>query len=225
MRFSFCSYADAFEKMLSPLDPKLKFLQYRVTRGDLPEQLKECDAYIITGSRFSAYDDEPWIKQLKQFVTKIYTQNKRRIVGICFGHQLLAEALGGKVQKTVTGWGVGVKTFAVKAPSDTNQIWMDPKLKELKLPVSHQDQVSELPENGEALMSANYCPIGAFRISDKILGIQGHPEFTKDYLAALIETRTERIGKNIAEEGISSLDKTTNSDVVALWILNFLKAA
>ena len=222
MRFSFSSYADAFEKMLSPLDPKLKFLEYRVTRSDLPEQIKECDAYIVTGSRYSAYDNEPWIAQLSQFITNVHKQNKRRLIGICFGHQLIAQALGGRVQKTVTGWGVGVKSFDVKNPS-TFSNWMDPQLKEMKLPVSHQDQVSQLPEGAQILLSSDYCPIGGFQVGDKILTIQGHPEFTKDYLKALIESRTERIGHDKAQQAIDSLNDTTQSDVAALWILNFLK--
>ena len=96
----------------------LEFTSYPVNRQQYPSHIDEVDGYIITGSKSSVYDNEPWIAELHRFIRALHNSNKKT-VGICFGHQIIASALGGKVEKATAGWGVGVKaTHLSKAAAD-----------------------------------------------------------------------------------------------------------
>ena len=223
LQISFKSYSEAFENFLAPYDKKLKFLSYQVTREDLPERVKECDAYIVTGSRHSAYEQQPWIEALKSFIIKIVKHNKP-LIGICFGHQVIAEALGGKVQKAAIGWGIGVRDYSAtahhKLPTPS---WMEPGKKKISLAASHQDQVSELPENATLLLTSEYCPNAAYQIGNQVLTFQGHPEFSRDYLVALLNSRRKRIGESEVNAALETVSNPTNSDVIGMWIVNFIQ--
>ena len=226
MRGSFKNYAQAMEKMLSPIDEKLTFLRYQVTRNDFPENIDECRAYIVTGSQHSVYDDLPWLPLLENFIREVANNPKIRLVGICFGHQIIAQALGGKVEKSKAGWGLGIKHYAVKnATTIEAPTWMQPFIKQFSLPASHQDQVFELPPKATLLAGAEYCPHAAYLVENSIMGIQGHPEFTREYLEDLIHSRLDRIDPKTVEIAKQSLSGTTNSDVVAQWIYQFLTHA
>ena len=102
----FGEYPDMFAALLSRVDPALEFATYDVEEGEFPDDIHAVDAYLITGSKSSVYDDKPWIKQLMQFVRELHARRKK-LVGICFGHQLVARALGGHTEKSDKGWGVG----------------------------------------------------------------------------------------------------------------------
>ena len=220
----FTSYGEAFEKMLTSIEPSNTYLHYQVTRGDLPERVKECDAYIISGSQHSANQDTPWINALKQFITKLNNNKKRPMAGICFGHQVIASALGGQVELAVSGWGVGVKSFEIlQYNKSKHPDWMEPYTSTIALPMSHQEQVTALPPNATILASSDYCPIAAYCIESHIIGIQGHPEFTREYLAALINSRKEQLGKSVVKNGLNSLEEKTDSVIVALWLLRFFE--
>ena len=99
-------YADSFEQLLSSIDPQLDFQTYHVTRHEYPQDIYECDAYLITGSKSSCYEDVDWIHRLKQFVVNCHEQ-EIKMVGICFGHQLIADALGGAVPAGSMIWAPG----------------------------------------------------------------------------------------------------------------------
>ena len=100
------SYAEMFQRLFMSVDDQLEFTVYRVIEGKYPESIDECDAYLITGSKSSAYDDEPWIIKLRDYIVSLHKQCKK-LIGICFGHQIIAHALGGLTQKSEEGWGVG----------------------------------------------------------------------------------------------------------------------
>ena len=102
-----------FRNVLLQADPNIQIHSYEVQFGDYPATLDECDAYLITGSKVSAYDDIPWINELKIFVCALH-QHQKKLIGICFGHQLIAEALGGKVERSKRGWHVGVHGATLK---------------------------------------------------------------------------------------------------------------
>lgn len=195
----------------------LEFRTYKVAAGIYPQQLDECQAYLITGSAMSVYDPEPWIRQLEDYVVELH-QNRKKTVGICFGHQMIARALGGKVEAAACGWGVGVKAsrFYTAAPIMISQ------LKSCHLLVSHRDQVTQLPEAAALLAGSDYCPHAIFRVDDHFLCLQGHPEFKKGYSRALMEMRRGILGEVKFSEGIDSLAKQTNEQEVAQWILSFL---
>jgi GMP synthase-like glutamine amidotransferase len=110
-------YRDMFPALFLPLISEWQFVFYDVVNGHFPEAVNDCNAYICTGSKSSVYDDEPWIVQLKGFVSRLY-QNQKPFIGLCFGHQLLGESLGGKVGKSLNGWCVGVHQFDIQVFED-----------------------------------------------------------------------------------------------------------
>ncbi|WP_428655684.1 glutamine amidotransferase-related protein [Runella sp.] len=211
-------YRDMFPALFMPLAPDWEFVFYDVTNGHFPASVEECDIYICTGSKFSVYDDEPWIHVLKAFVRQIYDQQKIYL-GVCFGHQMLAEALGGKVQKSAVGWCVGVHEFTI----DQQLPWMDPAQESVNLLMMCQDQVHQLPPDSAVLASANDCPVAMFRVGERMLGVQAHPEFPLLYEEALMRSRVERIGAEKVNKGLESLTLPLHSKLMAKWMVMFVK--
>ena len=209
-------YREMFPALFRAVDAGWEFQFYDVCNGVFPEDISECDAYICTGSKSSVYDDEPWITRLKQLVSDI-SKSDKKYIGVCFGHQMMAEALGGKVQKAAVGWCVGVHYFEILK----QESWMEPARPDLNLLMMCQDQVIQLPENSVVLAETVDCPVGMFQTGENMLGIQAHPEFPKSYEKALIELRTERIGAAKAEMAVMSLELPVNALTMASWIRNF----
>lgn len=186
------------------------------------ESLPEPNAYLgylITGSKHSVYDDEQWIPKLAEFVGAAMRAGSK-VVGICFGHQLLAHFFGGQVTPANNGWAVGVHENAVLCQMP----WMQPYAASLSLLSSHQDQVQALPLGATLIASTAHCPIAGFVIGDTALGLQSHPEFSPAYAADLMNSRAQALGPKVLEEGLASLACPQNSEVVARWILHFLLA-
>jgi len=213
-------YRQMFPALFSQVAPDWEFLFYDVCNGQFPESVAECDVYICTGSKSSVYDEEEWISTLKYFVRNVYYSNQI-FVGVCFGHQLLAEALGGKVQKASVGWCVGVHSFETLKTEN----WMNPELSVFNLLMMCQDQVLQLPPDNTLLAKTSDCPNAMFRVGQKMLGIQAHPEFPKTYDQALMELRVERIGAAKVKSGIASLKIPTHELIVAEWIWKFVDQA
>ena len=207
-----------YPEMFFALFPTLKFEVFRVSEGHFPKDVNDFDAYMVNGSKYSVYEEMDWIIRLKDFVRDIYKYEKK-YVGVCFGHQLLAEALGGKVAKTENGWCVGVHEFDILQ----QEKWMRPFQANIQLLMMCQDQVHLLPKESTVLATSKNCPVGMFRVGENMLGVQAHPEYSKAYDKALMELRQEKIGVAVVEEGIESLNKNVDRDLIANWILNFLK--
>jgi GMP synthase-like glutamine amidotransferase len=144
---------------------------------------------------------------------------KKPFVGVCFGHQMMAEALGGKVSRAETGWGVGARIVEVISAES----WMRPAQSSCALQYMHQDQIERLPEDGVVIGRSDHCPVAIFRAGDSMLGIQAHPEFSKAYSEALLLDRVDRIGEERALAALASLDQPTDESVVAGWIVEFLE--
>ena len=211
------NYPGMFERVLGRVDAAIEFRHYNVEHGEYPEELDECDGYVITGSKKSVYDNEPWIHVLSTFVKKLH-QHRKKIVGICFGHQLVAEALGGKTEPADEGWGVGVHENQILK----EESFMDPPVERFALVVSHKDQVSKLPEGAELLASSDFCPNAMFRIDNHILTFQGHPEFTRAYSKDLMEMRQDILGEEKFSAGIESLGRSHDSETISRWIVRFI---
>ena len=189
---------------------------FDVRRDQYPKRIGTYDGYLITGSRASVYDDEPWIVRLADFVRELDDAGAKTI-GVCFGHQLIAHALGGAVDRAPNGWGVGVQTWKVVS----DEPWMRPARNALCLLASHQDQVQALPPRGRLLAASEFCPLAAFVVDDHMLGIQGHPEFTREYAEFLMHRRRNELGAAF-DPGLRSLHQPTDEDVVAAWITRFV---
>jgi GMP synthase-like glutamine amidotransferase len=213
----FGQYTDMFIALLRKLDPELQFAVYDVQRGIYPADINEVDAYLITGSKSSVYDYVLWIVELATFVQLLQSCGKK-LVGICFGHQLIAHALGGKVEKSSKGWGVGLHTheFNSKPP------WYDRGDANLDILVSHQDQVVKIANDAQVLAGSEFCKNAVCQIGEKILTFQGHPEFVPGYSRELMTFRRERIGEEVYQAGMVSPCESHEGLRVARWILNFL---
>jgi GMP synthase-like glutamine amidotransferase len=215
-------YREMFGALFSRHAPGLTLEPFDVCDGQFPspDAFDACDGFITTGSRFSAYDDVDWIHRLKGFVRQAREAGKP-FVGICFGHQLLAEALGGKVEKAEYGWGVGVHAVEVAR----EEAWMRPAQPACRLQHMHQDQVVRLPENAVLLGRSAHCPAAMLRVGETMLGVQAHPEFPADYVEALLLDRVARIGEGRVREARAGLRQPTDENIVAKWIAEFLKSA
>ena len=198
----------------------LEFSNYDVKREEYPERLEECDGYLITGSRDSVYDEAPWIRTLGRFVRKL-DSTRTPLVGICFGHQLIAHVLDGQTAPAEVGWAVGVHTSEVLA----QQAWMTPCQTSFRLISSHKDQVQTLPGRATLFAASETCPIGGYTIDEHILTFQGHPEFEPEFAARLMTGRRELLGEQRFAAGMASLAQRIDSVLIARWIVNFIRKA
>jgi GMP synthase-like glutamine amidotransferase len=207
-----------YDAMLSNLlGDRYRTRTYPVTASDYPQRPEDHDAYLITGSAAGVYDDLAWIPDLKTFLRE--TKGKAKLVGICFGHQIMAEAFGGRVEKSDKGWGVGLHRYAVreKAP------WMD-DVSGFSIPVSHQDQIVEAPPHSRVVAASLFTSFGVMAYDDQpAISFQCHPEFESDFARALIEERRERLPD--PDKAIASLDEQDDRPAVGAWIRRFLEGS
>lgn len=208
------SYSAMFEALLGP---EHSYRVYDVQKGELPADPAENDAYVITGSAAGVYDPLPWIEPLKAFLRE--AKGGTPLVGVCFGHQIMAEAFGGKVIKSDKGWGVGLQAYEVAE----REPWMD-SARHVAVPGSHQDQVVELPPGTRVLAGSAFTPYGVLTYDDaRAISMQFHPEFTPAYATALIEARRgTRFTDEQADAAIASLAAENDRERMAAWIGRFL---
>jgi GMP synthase-like glutamine amidotransferase len=210
--------AGGYREMFAALLPDASFAHYEAHRGKLPASATECDAWLCTGSKYSVYDGLDWIEALSGFIRKA-REPGTPFVGICFGHQMLAHALGGEVARAPQGWGVGILDLDITSPEP----WMDPPRERVRLHHMHQDQVMRLPAGAVVLGRSAHCEVGMFRVGDSMLGIEGHPEFTPQFSEALIRARRGRIGAERSEAALASLRHPSDGSLVGRWISRFLR--
>ena len=196
---------------------EMVFTTYLSNRGELPEDIDEQDAYLITGSKTGVYDEVPWIQPLSQFVQRCH-HNKKKLIGICFGHQLVAQALGGLAAKADQGWKIGV----IEAFFNPNSHANFPSEGSFQLLYSHQDQVIE-PATGSLVMASTPdCPIAMTTLGNHILTFQGHPEFSHEYASALFQLRQEVYPAESFNQAVASLSVATDHLPVTQWMIDFL---
>jgi len=213
-------YPEIFADFFAPIEAAVEWRVYDVGAGESPAVLDECDAYVITGSRASAYEEQGWIDGLKVLIRDLYRAGIP-LVGICFGHQVVAAALGGRVVKAPSGWGVGPHRVTIERRED----WMEPYEPRIDLLYLHQDQVVELPPGAVLLGSSEHCPIAIYRVDQQILCLQGHPELSRQFLAAVLAHRRELIGPAKVEAALAALSAPMHELLVAGWIGRFLRAS
>ena len=223
-RDRFENYPRMFESLFSGAahsDETPDFKTYDVQIGEFPIHLDECDGYVITGGKDSVYDDLPWIRELEDLVIRLHSA-KKKLVGICFGHQLIANCLGGEAGPAPQGWIVGVQTSKIDSDELTRYDWMSPGVVEFNMISSHKDQVLRLPKEAKVYCESEACPIGGFSMGEHIITFQGHPEFSSEYSDVLMDFRRELLGETCYTSGQASLDKPLDRDLVGRWILNFI---
>lgn len=199
IRKSYGGVPSLFKNMLSV--PGETWDVYRVVDGDFPsdDDLYKYEGFIITGSYADAHGSEQWVLRLCEVIQKAHRM-KRKLLGICFGHQVLSRALGGKTGRAVHGWEVGLKkvTLTDAAHSKPYALALPPSLSILEI---HQDEIYTLPPGGEVLASSETTSIEIFAVGDRVLGIQGHPEFTKDISLDILDGYARKL--KVPEEAIS----------------------
>lgn len=211
-------YPDMFQRLLRQVDPTLEFEVWDVEEGEFPARTDHVDAFLITGSKSSVYDDKPWIRELEAFVRRLRDEG-RKVIGICFGHQLIARALGGRVEKSDKGWGVGIHEYRISDDS-----LHDGEGDSFRLLASHQDQVLTAPPGATVIAENEHCEIAAFKVGEQLLAFQGHPEFIPEYSREIMQFRKDMIGATRVAEGMASLENATHEgERVARWMLDFVR--
>ena len=201
-------YPDFFERLLA--DRGLEFRRYSVMDMEFPSDVTECDGWLITGSRFGAYEDHAFIPPLEEFIRDSYAAHVP-MVGICFGHQIIAQAMGGKVEKYQGGWSVGPTEYDFQGEKVVLNAW-------------HQDQVVEKPEMAEVVGSTGFCGNAALLYDDRIFTVQPHPEFKREFIEGLIKFRGPGlVPQEILEAATDRLDTPLGTTTMAERIAGFFK--
>ncbi|WP_430459665.1 glutamine amidotransferase-related protein [Thalassolituus sp. LLYu03] len=213
----YTSYGTMFTRYFAGLGVGLNYRFYQVQQGELPADLNECDAYLITGSKAGVYDNLPWIAPLQDWIRDAYA-HKRKLIGICFGHQLLAHTLGGHAARSPKGWGIGVHSTRI----EHHPVWMNDDLSHMRLIYSHRDQVEQLPPAATRMASSEFCENAAFYIGQQVMAFQGHPEFTAEYARRLLPRRENCIGPDVFQRGMCTLEQPNDSARVGRWLGEFI---
>lgn len=214
----FGNYPGMVQRMFKGIEPAPEFDVYNCREGQYPDDIQAYDCYITTGSKASVYDDEAWIKHLIEFIRELDAAQSK-LIGICFGHQLIALARDGKVEKSAKGWGVGIASNKMLSPPD----WMDDVPDYLNILVSHQDQITELPDGAQLLAGTDFCPYFLVQWDGHFLSVQGHPEWRNEYSRTLINDRRAIIPADTVEAGLASLDRAPDNELFTRWIMRFVQ--
>lgn len=201
-------YDQIFKTMLAGHD--FEFVTYPVVDNQFPDGAEAAEGWLITGSKHGAYEDHPWIPPLEDLVRDIVAK-KLPLVGICFGHQIIAQALGGKVEKFSGGWSVGPTRYQNGEDTVTLNAW-------------HQDQVTELPESARVLGGNAFCKNAILAYGDTVWTVQPHPEFSADFVDGLIRTRGRGLVPDaILDAAAAQLATPNNNRDMADHIAAFFK--
>jgi len=214
------SYADMIIQLLDKTNSDFSFEVFDVREGEFPQGISGCDAWVISGSKFNAYDREPWMLQLRDMIKEIHTA-KLPLVGICFGHQIIASTFGAELNKFEGGWGLGLHKYDVKPGFD----FVPENITSFRLNAIHQDQVLTKPDNAEVFASSEFCPFAGLVYGDLIFTVQAHPEFNGQFEKELLELRSgTSFPVDITQEGLDSLNQgvSANQSDVGSWIATFL---
>ena len=215
----FDPYPVMFDRFLNASGAALELKAYSVIRGEFPASIYDCDGWLITGSRHGVYENLDWMIRLQSLVREI-AATEIPLVGICFGHQIIAQALGGEVVKSDRGWGVGLHRYQI----DKTCSWMEPGSDQVGIYAYHQDQVIKCPENAEVFASSSFCPYAGLSYGNSIISLQAHPEFEQAYEIALLDLfGGNLISAEVTDQAYASMESGDKSDQAMLgqWLSGF----
>jgi len=203
-------YNTLFEKLLGP--DHFSYQPFFVVDNEFPASVDDADAWLITGSRHGAYEDLPWIKPLESFIRQIYASG-RPMVGICFGHQIMAQAFGGRVVKHDGGWIAGTEQYTLDIGNGMETAILN---------AWHQDQVVELPVDAKVIGSSDTCVNAALSYRANTVSLQPHPEFESDYVRLLLTERGDVLPKDRRAHAEQSLNRDLTNQQIAKWLRKVL---
>ncbi|MCE8537174.1 type 1 glutamine amidotransferase [Ruegeria pomeroyi] len=203
-------YDAFFVRLLGP--QSFEFETFAVVDGQFPSGAEAADGWLITGSRHGVYEDHPWIPPLEALIREIRDKGQP-LIGVCFGHQIIAQALGGKVEKFKGGWAVGPTEYDMGGEQVTVNAW-------------HQDQVVALPDGAEVLASNDFCRNAMVAYGDTIWTIQAHPEYDNEFIGGLIRTRGRGVVPDpVLDDATGRLDSPLDSPAIGKRMAEFYKKA
>jgi len=213
------NYESLFMDLFASIGVQADYRIFQTWQGELPLTINRDEIYLVPGSLDSAYDDKPWILSLVQWIQQAYNSGAK-LMGVCFGHQVIARALGGEVKKYDGGFGAGVRASRV----------MDEQMKtyfpdgQMCLLYSHHDQVTALPPDAVLCATSDFCRNESYRIGHQVITFQGHPEFTVAYSRHLLLNHCDDIDLEVRQKALLSLDeKSPMGPAAARFALNLLK--
>jgi len=218
-------YPAFFQRLVAPHLPEAEFFAVAIVDGEVADSPTQADGWIITGSRSGAYEDEPWISPLEVFLRDCLALQVP-VAGICFGHQILAQAMGGKVVNSEKGWGFGIHEYALMA----RPAWLDQIPENFSIPAIHQDQVVEVPKGAQVFAKSDFCPIAGLLYgnpdSPHAMSIQPHPEMSAEFVADIAEERLQHIiAAEIVEPALKSLENPADQVAWGKTIAAFFRQA
>ncbi len=221
----FGDYPEIYARLLTSADETLTFHTYAVLDGVFPDSAEDCDGWLVTGSRHGVYDDLPWIDPLKALLREIRAA-KIPLIGICFGHQIMAEAFGGAAGKSSKGWGCGAHEYAFVDPP----AWMEETDAAFFSHAMHQDQVTAPPPDASRIATSPFCENAALvygpREAPDAISVQSHPEFDAEFARALVELRAgTSLPKDVSDAAFRSFGRPVNNAEMARWFVTFLRQA
>ena len=201
------TYAEMLIALINTEEQVFEFKTFNILDDEFPKDHLECDGWIVTGSPHGVYEKHSWIPTVSQLINNVY-EASLPIFGVCFGHQLIAQALGGHVEKSEKGWGLGLHTYQVNNKPD----YMSNLSEEVTLNICHQDQVLRPPQGATVYAKSEFCENAGFYIKDKVLTMQAHPEFLVDFTKALLTARRDvTIPKEFVDPALVGLKNNPDS--------------